>query len=81
MNSSITRFVNAPRAPVFSKTFRRLELNSKAVAPGPKFQKRDNIFSKSRDTREDRGARQMKTSRNAQTFPHLRAAQTRNITP
>jgi hypothetical protein len=37
-----------------------------------KQEKRDNIFSKSRDTREDRGARQMKTSHNAQTFPHGR---------
>jgi hypothetical protein len=40
--------------------------------PVPKSQKRDHIFSKSRDTREDRGARQMKTSHNSQTLPHGR---------
>jgi hypothetical protein len=34
--------------------------------------KRDNTFSKSRDTREDRGARQMKTSHSSQTLPHGR---------
>ena len=38
----------------------------------PKSKKRDNIFSKSRDTREDRGTREMKTSHNAQTFTHGR---------
>src|SRR5947208_13567710 len=34
--------------------------------------KRDNVFSKSRDTREDRGLRQMKTSRPSQTVPSAR---------
>jgi hypothetical protein len=29
--------------------------------------KKDNNFSQSRDTREDRGSRQMKTSKNVQT--------------
>jgi len=46
--------------------------NYKETTPGKGPQKRDNIFSKSRDTREDRGSRQMKTSRNSQTFPHVR---------
>ena len=32
--------------------------------------KRKNIFSKSRDTREDRAVRQKKTTHNSQTFPH-----------
>ena len=41
-----------------------------AAAPEVKPKKRDNIFSKSRDTREDRSTRQMTASRNAQTFPH-----------
>jgi len=35
--------------------------------PNAKPNKRDNIFSKSRDTREDRGTREMKTSHNDQT--------------
>jgi hypothetical protein len=34
----------------------------------PTTPKRDNIFSKSRDTREDRGTRQMKTTHNSQSF-------------
>ena len=34
--------------------------------------KRDNTFSKSRDTREDRGLRQMKTTHSSQTFSHGR---------
>ena len=42
------------------------------AAPAPKPEKRDNVFSKSRDTREDRASRQMKTSHSAQTFPHGR---------
>ncbi|MEJ0091487.1 MAG: hypothetical protein WDM80_17300 [Limisphaerales bacterium] len=41
-----------------------------AAALSAKPPKRDNIFSQSRDTREDRGARQMKTAQNSQTFPH-----------
>jgi hypothetical protein len=47
-------------------------VNRKQAAPSPKPPKRDNTFSKSRDTREDRGARQMKTAHNPQTFPHGR---------
>jgi hypothetical protein len=42
------------------------------TSQNPKSQKRDNTFSKSRDTREDRGARQMKTAHDSQTFPHAR---------
>jgi hypothetical protein len=38
-----------------------------AASPAP--QKRDNIFSKSRDIREDRDTRQTKTDP-SQTFPH-----------
>jgi hypothetical protein len=38
----------------------------------PITQKRDNTFSKSRDLREDRGTRQMKTKHNAKAFPHVR---------
>jgi hypothetical protein len=56
------------KTPVFPKTLHRLRPNPKAATPGPKTQKRDNIFSKSRDTREDRGTRQIKTTRNSQTL-------------
>jgi hypothetical protein len=58
------------QTPVFPKTLHRLRLNQSVVAPNSKSEKRDNTFSKSRDTREDRGTREMKTSHNAQTFPH-----------
>jgi hypothetical protein len=45
---------------------------SAETSQDPKSKKRDDTFSKSRDTREDRGARQMKTSHDSQTFPHAR---------
>jgi hypothetical protein len=57
-----------PQTDVFPKTLHRLRANSNEPVPGQKSKKRDNIFSKSRDTREDRGERQIKTSHNAQTF-------------
>lgn len=50
----------------------KLRVNRQAPAAAAKPEKRDNIFSKSRDTREDRGERQMKTTQSAQTFPHAR---------
>jgi hypothetical protein len=56
------------KTPVSPKTLHRLRPNPKAANPSPKSQKRDNIFSKSRDTREDRGTREMKTTHNSQTF-------------
>jgi hypothetical protein len=56
--------------PVFPFVIR--QRGAKPAAPGPKAEKRDNIFSKSRDTREDRGERQIKTSTNTQSQPHGR---------
>jgi hypothetical protein len=61
-----------PQTPVFPKTFHRLRASPTEASATPKTEKRDNVFSKSRDTREDRGERQMKTSHNAQTFTHGR---------
>jgi hypothetical protein len=55
-----------PQTPVFPQTLHTLRSNLEKPPGKPK--KRDNIFSKSRDAREDRGARQMKTSHNDQTF-------------
>ena len=46
--------------------------NYKVTTPGQKFAKREKVFSKSHDTREDRGTRQMKTARNVSSFPHVR---------
>jgi len=60
------------KTPVFPQTLHRLRSNLKESALNPKSHKRDNTFSQSRDTREDRGQREMKTTHNAQTFPHGR---------
>lgn len=57
---------------VFAKTLHRVRTRTNKPAPNPKSPVRDKIFSKSRDNREDRGERQMKTSHNPQTFPHGR---------
>jgi hypothetical protein len=56
------------QTPVFPKKLHRLQPNPKAATPSPKSQKRDDIFSKSRDTHENRGSRQMKTTYNSQTL-------------
>jgi len=58
--------------PVFPKTLHRVRTRTNKPVPNPKSPVRDKIFSKSRDNREDRGERQMKTSHNPQTFPHGR---------
>jgi hypothetical protein len=68
MKASITKLVETPQTAVFPQTLHRLRADPKESSPNPKPQKRDNIFSKSRDTREDRGLRQMKTTHNSQTF-------------
>jgi hypothetical protein len=70
MKASIRKLAQAPQTGVFPKAPHRLRANPNEAAPSPKSQKRDNIFSKSRDTREDRGERQIKTSHSAQTFSH-----------
>ena len=72
MKTSSSKLVAASQSAVFPQTLHRVRTLSGKPAPSPKPPKRDNIFSKSRDTREDRGERQMKTSRNAQTLPHGR---------
>jgi hypothetical protein len=59
------------KIPVFPKTPHRLRTNAETAAASPKPEKRDNIFSKSRDTREDRGTREMKTAHNARTLFHI----------
>jgi hypothetical protein len=72
MRASKSKLAAMAQTPVFPQTLHRLRPDHNAATPDPKPQKRDNIFSKSRDTREDRGSRQMKTSHNAQTFSHGR---------
>jgi hypothetical protein len=68
--ASTIKLAATPPAPVFEIAIR--QRGAKASAPNPKSEKRDNIFSKSRDTREDRGTREMKTSHNAQTLSRAR---------
>jgi hypothetical protein len=66
MKPLASKLAAMPQTPVFPQTLHTLRPNSEAAAP--KSKKRDNIFSRSRDTREDRGTREMKTSHNDQTF-------------
>jgi len=66
MGVSKSKLAALAQMPVFPQTLHRLRPNPEATNPKPP--KRDNIFSKSRDTREDRGTRDMKTSHNNQTF-------------
>lgn len=70
MKTSIPKPASAPRSALFQKEPHRVRPIAKLATPVKK--KRDNIFSKSRDTREDRGSRQMKMSHNPQTMPHGR---------
>ncbi|HEY5234162.1 MAG TPA: hypothetical protein VIK35_11570 [Verrucomicrobiae bacterium] len=66
MRVSKSKLVAMAQTPVFPQTLHRLRPNPEAT--NPKSEKRDNIFSKSRDTHEDRSSREMKTSHNNQTF-------------
>ena len=68
MKTPIARFAATVQTPVFPQTLHQPRPDSKYASTHPKPAKRDSIFSKSRDTREDRGTREMKTSHNDQTF-------------
>jgi hypothetical protein len=72
MKAATIKLEKTPQVPVFPKTLHQLRTGSEQITSTPKSKNRAKIFSKSRDTREDRGARQMKTSHNAQTFSHGR---------
>ena len=66
MKKPITKFAAIVQTPVFPKTAHQFrpppEADTSARPP-----KRENTFSKSRDVREDRGIREMKTSHCDQT--------------
>jgi hypothetical protein len=68
MKASIIKPEKTSQTPVFPQTLHRVRPRLAKAAPGQKYPKRDNIFSKSRDTREDRGMRQAKTSHNSKTL-------------
>jgi hypothetical protein len=72
MNAPVNKLAATLQTPVFPQTLHQLRPNSKAAGSTSKPPKRDNILSKSRDTREDRGTREMKTSHNARSFSHGR---------
>ena len=69
MTTTISKFAAIMQTPVYPQTLHQFRPTKGAAIPKPS--KRDNIFSKSRDTREDRGTREMKTSQNARSFPHV----------
>ena len=66
MKEPISKFAAILQTPVYPQTLHQFRPAKAAASTKPP--KRDNIFSKSRDTREDRGTRVMKTSHNDQTF-------------
>jgi hypothetical protein len=72
MKASSTKPAKISKPSAFQVTVRQRGGKRGSAASNSTPQKRDNIFSKSRDTREDRGARQMKTSHSSQTLPHAR---------
>jgi hypothetical protein len=68
MRDSTAKIAATAKSPVFPQTLHTVRPNQAKPMPNPKPKKRDNIFSKSRDVREDRGTREMKSSNNDQTF-------------
>ncbi len=68
MTIPISKFAAIVQTPVYPKTLHQFRPTKAAATPKPA--KRDNIFSKSRDLREDRGIREMKTTHNEQSQPH-----------
>ena len=67
MKKTVAKSAAKALPPVFPKTAHQFRQVAD-VAAKPKPAKRENTFSKSRDTREDRGTREMKTSHNDQTI-------------
>jgi len=70
MKTPISKFAEIVQTPIFPQTLHQFRPPKAAASPKPA--KRDNTFSKSRDVREDRGTRTMKTTQNAQSFPRGR---------
>jgi hypothetical protein len=72
MKTSNIKLETASQTSDFQIAIRQRKAKPNPTASNPKPEKRDNIFSKSRDTREDRGTREMKTTHNAQTLSRAR---------
>ena len=59
-----------PETPVFPKEIHQTRPPVAVVLPHQKPAKRDNVFSQSKDIREDRDSRQIKNSQSNQSLPH-----------
>jgi hypothetical protein len=70
MKSPVSKFAKMLQTSVFPQTLHQVRPPKASSSPEPA--KRDKIFSKSRDLREDRGTREMKTTQKAQSFPRGR---------
>ena len=60
-----------PETPVFPKELHNPRPPVAAALPHQKPAKRDNVFSQSKDIREDRDFRQIKNSQSNQSLPHV----------
>jgi hypothetical protein len=72
MKASTKPIAAAALPPVFPKTIHQRRPNP--VPTNAKPAKRGSTSSQSRDTREDRGVREIKNSHSSQTIPHARQA-------
>jgi len=70
MKPTASKFAAILQMPVYPQSLHQFRPPKAGASPQPP--KRDNMFSQSRDQREDRGTRAIKTSQNAQSFPHQR---------
>jgi hypothetical protein len=68
MKPSPKKVPEGSQIPVFPQVLHRVRARGEKTALNPTVKKRENTFSNSRDLREDRGTREMKTSHNDQTF-------------
>lgn len=69
MKPASTQF-SKPHPPVYQTVVHKPGPLPKVALTNPKSEKRENIFSQARDTREERSARPMKNMYNPQTFSH-----------
>ena len=63
------KYTTMNKLTISQKALHEKERKAKETIPSVKHPKRDNVFSKSRDNREDRDTRQTKTDQ-SKTFPH-----------
>jgi hypothetical protein len=69
MKASTAKSAKTPQTPVFPEMLHHVRIRARKSTTNPKPERRDNVFLKSRDTREDRGTRQIKIPKRA---PHVR---------